>query len=137
MSKALQWILGLCAVLLVAALVFSVVAPYFLPARAVTAYGGMMGPEHWGMMGRGLNPGHMLGGFGVRAPFFGLAGLGMLAVPLLLIGLVVLGLAALLRRNPPAAAPLPPAPVATVPCAHCGQPLQPGWKACPNCGEKV
>lgn len=132
MSRALQWILGLCAVLLVAALVFSVVAPYFLPARAVTAYGGMMGPGGWGMMG----PGHMFGGIGLRAPFFGLMGLGMLAVPLLLIGLVVLGLAALLRRDRPVT-PLPPAPAATVPCAHCGQPLQPGWKACPNCGEKV
>ncbi len=127
MSKALQWIIGICAVLLVLAIVFSTVAPFFLPGQAYTGVNGY----GYGMMGRG----HMFGGGNMMG--FGGFGIGMLFFPLLLLGLTVLGIVWLVRAvsAPRSAAPL--APAATAPCAHCGYALQPGWKACPNCGEKV
>jgi hypothetical protein len=77
-----------------------------------------------------------MGGFGM--PFLGI---GMFLWPLLLIGLIVLGVVWLVQSvarpaMPQApAAPQPPAP--TVVCAHCGKPLQAGWMACPYCGEKI
>ena len=47
---------------------------------------------------------------------------------LLLIGLVVLVTLAVVNvARPPTAAA----------CAHCGKPVQAGWKACPHCGEKL
>ena len=124
MSKGLQWTLGISAVLLVAALVFSSVFPFFAPRLGWNNYGyGMMGPGH--MFGGG-----MMGGFGM--PFFGL---GMLVWPLLFIGLIVLGVVWLARTVATPGAPQ--MPFASVPCAHCGKPIQAGWKACPYCGEKV
>jgi hypothetical protein len=27
--------------------------------------------------------------------------------------------------------------VAHIPCPHCGQDIEPRWKACPHCGEKL
>lgn len=120
MSKGLQWTIGISVVLIVLAFVFSTVYPLFAPQTAWNGYG-MMGPGHM-FGGRG-----MMGGFGM--PFFGL---GMLVVPLLFVGLVVLGVVWLVKN---VAAPQPSA--ATTACAHCGKPLQPGWKACPHCGEKV
>lgn len=132
MSKALQWIIGICAVLLVLAIVFSTVAPFFIPGQAYTGVNGY----GYGMMGRGhmFGGGNMMGFGGFGGP---LLGIGMLFFPLLLLGLTVLGIVWLVRAvsAPRAAAPL--APAATAPCAHCGYALQPGWKACPNCGEKV
>jgi hypothetical protein len=151
MSKALQWIIGIGVVLVVMALVFSFVAPFIFARFGYAAMGA--NPQfgdgrafgNWG-------PGHMFGGRGMMGGFrgFGLPfmGFGMLLGPLALIGLVVLIVALLTRRNPapvaaaavaPAPAPAAPAaPVsATTPCAHCGQPLEAGWKACPYCGEKI
>lgn len=126
MSKALQWVLGISAVLLVAAIIFSTVWP-FVPRGNERGYGfgyGMMGPRHmWGGV-------PMMGGFGM--PFFGL---GMLLFPLLFIGLIVLGVVWLVRSATSSTTPQPPA--ASLFCAHCGKPLQAGWKACPYCGEKV
>ena len=125
MSKALQWTLGIGAVLIVAAIVFSTVWPFFAPRTGWSGgYGyGMMGPGHmWG--------GGMMGGFGM--PFFGI---GMLLWPLLFIGLIVVGVVWLVRSVATPGATQPPA--ATTPCAHCGKPLLAGWKACPYCGEKV
>jgi hypothetical protein len=114
----------------------------------------------------GGGPGFMpaFGGFGLLG---GLFLFGRFIFPLLLIVLAVFGLVSLLRggqsiRPQPAApmaaasvaAPASPAastdvmpassvpveqaaPAATIPCAHCGSPLQTGWVACPYCGEKV
>ena len=73
----------------------------------------------------------MMGGLGTM----GLFGLGMLVVPLLFVGLLVLGVVWLVRSVASPAAP--PQPAASVFCANCGRPLQAGWKACPYCGEKV
>ncbi len=70
----------------------------------------------------------MMGGFGM--PFFGIS---MLIVPLLFIGLLVLGVVWLVR-----AVSTPGAPAASqAACPHCGKPVQAGWKACPYCGEKI
>jgi hypothetical protein len=125
MSKALQWIIGLGVVLIVASIIFSTVWPFFAPRVGWSGYdNGMMGPGHmWG--GRG-----MLGEFGM--PLF--AG-GMFIWPLLVIGLIVAGVAWLVRGFGTSRAVSPPA--ASLNCAHCGRPLQADWKACPYCGEKV
>jgi hypothetical protein len=119
MSKTLQWIIGLAVILIVASIIFSTVMPFFFPRT-----GG------YGMMGPG-----MMGGYGMGMPFFGWGMMTMLLWPVLFIGLIVLGVVWLVRSLATPAAPPPPA--AVVHCAHCGQPLQPGWKACPYCGEKV
>lgn len=110
MNKTLQWTIGISVILIVLAMVFSTVAPYLFP-NALGGYGG------YGMMG---------GGFGFM-PFGGFMFLG----PLLFLGLIVLGVVWLVRALTPIQ------PVAATPCTHCGKTLQPNWKACPYCGEKV
>ncbi len=142
MSKALQWVIGICFALVAVAIIASLVVPLVFGGYGMMAAGrgiqqfGFGGPGRMFMFGgRG-----MMGGF--HMPFFGL---GMLIVPLVIIGLVVLAVLLLTRRSPAptaqVAAPVAPAAVApapaTTPCAHCGQPLEAGWKACPYCGEKV
>ena len=125
MSKGLQWILGISAVLIALAIIASTILPFFFPQTGWGGWQGMMGPNH--MTGGGP----MMGGFGTMSVF----GIGMLLVPLLFIGLVVLGVVWLVRSVATPGAPQPPA--ASVFCADCGKPLQAGWKACPYCGEKV
>lgn len=118
MNKGLQWTIGISVILIVLAMVFSTIAPYIFPNLA-GGYGG------YGMMGgRGMMGGY--GGFGFM-PFGGFMFLG----PILFIGLIVLGVVWLVR------ALTPTQPVATTACTHCGKTLQPSWKACPYCGEKV
>jgi hypothetical protein len=141
MSKGLQWLIGIGVVLVVAAMVFSIVAPFVFPriGLAMTGAAPRFGGREFGFW----EPGHMFGGRGMmgglRMPFLGF---GMLIGPLVVIGLIVLLVVLLTRRSPaPVAAPAAPAAVApapaTSPCAHCGQPLEAGWKACPYCGEKI
>lgn len=125
MSKGLQWVLGISAVLIALAVVAATVLPYFFPQTGWGGWHGMMGPNH--MFGGG----GMMGGLGTM----GLFGLGMLVVPLLFVGLVVLGVVWVVKSVATPAAPQPPAAGAF--CANCGKPLQAGWKACPYCGEKV
>lgn len=119
MSKNLQWLLGLAALVLVLAFAASMILPFFFP----TASGfGMMGP---GMAGRGMMGG--MGGFG----------LGMFSWPLLLIGLVVAAAFWFSRTQRSASSPATPAPIVARICPTCGQALQPEWKACPHCGEHL
>lgn len=117
MSKGLQWVLGLSAVLIALAIVASFILPFFFPQAGWQG----MGPNH--MYGGGP----MMGWFGMM-PFFGL---GMLLVPLLVIGAIVVGVVWLIRASTPSQ------PLASLACPHCGKPLLAGWKACPYCGEKV
>jgi hypothetical protein len=150
MSKGLQWLIGIGVVLVVIAMVFATIAPFVLP-RLGLAIGGATPQFGVGREFGFGGPGHMFGGRsmmgGLRMPFFGF---GMLIGPLVVIGLIVLAVALFTRRSPAPAATLPaaPAPVApapapaafapaTTPCAHCGQLLEAGWKACPYCGEKI
>src|SRR5512134_2805208 len=104
MNKALQWILGLCAVAITLALVFSIVFPLVAPQL------GWAGGDVGWTMGRGhmFGGGPMMPGFGVRSAGFGMPffGLGMLAGPLLFAGLLVLGIVWLVR----AVSPSGPAP---------------------------
>ena len=120
MNKGLQWTIGVSAILIVLAIIFSIVAPYIFP-NSYSSYG-MMGP---GMMS-GWGRGGMMGGFGFM-PFGGFMFLG----PLLFIGLIVLGVVWLVRTLTPTQ------PVVATTCSHCGKTIQPNWKACPYCGEKV
>jgi hypothetical protein len=119
-DKTLRLTLGLSAILIVIAILVSTIFPFIAPRLGWTrGYGyGMMGPGH--MFGGGS----MMGGFGM--PFLGF---GMFLGPLITIGLVVLGIVWLVRAVSPSAP--------TTACAHCGKPVQPGWKACPHCGEKI
>jgi len=119
MNKGLQWTIGISVILIVLAMVFSTIAPYIFP-NALGGYGyGMMGGNGHGMMGG-------YGGFGFM-PFGGFMFLG----PILFLGLIVLGVVWLVRALTPAQT------AATTLCTHCGKMLQPNWKACPYCGEKV
>lgn len=122
MSKTLQWMLGLAALVLVLAFAGSMILPYFFPTAA--GYGMMS----QGMMGRG-----MMGGWGRMGGF----GPGMLTWPLLVVGLLVAAAVWFGRgqrtTQPPAAA----APTAVPQCPACGQSLQLDWKACPHCGERL
>ncbi len=71
MSKSLQWVLGVCAVVVALAILLAVVGPWILPWSFVGRYGsGMMGGYGQGMMGGygpgttgGYGPG-MMGGYG-------------------------------------------------------------------------
>lgn len=135
MNKTLQWVIGIGVVVVVAAVVFATIWPLFVPGTGWSGFG-MMGPGHMrggGMIGPGhMRGGGMMGGWGM--PFFGL---GMLLWPLVIIGLIVIGGVWLVRGiGAPGARQLPPESSGQA-CAHCGRPLQPGWKACPYCGEKV
>ena len=121
MSKSLQWIIGLGVVVVVAAVVFATLWPLFAAGAGWTGTG-MMGPGHM------MDGGGMMGGWGM--PFFGM---GMMLWPLLIVGLAVLGAVWLVQNLKSPVAP----PGVGQACAHCGKPLQPGWKACPACGEKV
>jgi predicted lipid-binding transport protein (Tim44 family) len=85
-------------------------------------------------------------GLGGRMPFMGFFGLAGCIWPLLLAALIVLAISVFSRRPapylmPPPQAPMPPAPAeapaSQAVCANCGQPLQPGWRHCPNCGAPV
>jgi hypothetical protein len=113
---------------------------------------GMMpfGNDGWGR-GRIVMRGPGMMGFGRRMPFGGIFG-GLVCLGFL--ALVVLGVIRLVRRlRQPAAVSAPVTPVAEVaqvaapvapvaplavvhPCAKCGEPVQDGWKHCPNCGKK-
>jgi hypothetical protein len=131
MNKFFQWIIGISVVVLVLAFAVSMLAPLFVPSlRGATAM-----PHAWMMGGGGFDGrGGMMGrGFGL--PFFG----GMFLIPLLFVGGLVLGVMWLMHAvtRPAPQAPAAPAPAPAATCAHCGQPLQAGWKACPYCGEKV
>ena len=117
MSKPLQWIIGVSLVVILAATLFSTVMPFFFPR---TGGYGMMGP-------------HGMGGFGM--PMFGFGMAAMLGWPLLALGLLIFGAMWLVRQL--GATATSSASAATSVCSHCGKPLQPDWKACPHCGEKV
>ena len=127
MSKTLQWVIGISIILIAITVIASSILPFLLPQAAWGGWQGMMGPGH--MFGGG----GMTGGFGM--PFFGLGMITMLLWPVLIIGLIVLGVVWLVRSIGTPAAPQPPA--AAIYCSNCSKPLQPGWKACPYCGEKV
>lgn len=130
MSKGLQWILGLSAGLVALAVIAATILPFFYPQTGWGGYGmmGMMGSNH--MFGGGS----MMGGFGM--PFLGI---GMFLGPLLVVGLIVVGIVWLARSGSNGSSPIGPLQPSVTGkfCQHCGKPLQAEWKACPYCGEKT
>ena len=151
MSKGLQWVIGIGVALVVVAIVFSSLAPFLLPRAAAAGAPRFTLPNRIFGPRIPLIPGFpfRFGPFGRRMPFFSLFGLAGCIWPLLLAGLIILAISAFSRRPvapaalpplapPPAAqAAAPPAPVSQAVCSNCGQPLQPGWRHCPNCGTLV
>jgi len=147
MSKSLQWLIGIGVVLVAAALVFSSVASIFLPRAGAFGMPMFGGPFGRTMPRLPFMPGFMFGAgrLGMRLPFMGLFGLATCLWPLLLIGLIMLAISLFSRRPAPLPAapaqPVAPAAPAVAPsqtvCANCGQPLQAGWRHCPNCGTPV
>ena len=83
-----------------------------------------------GMWG-GYRGQHMLGSFG----FFGgwLMMFGMLIIPLVLIGILVLGGVALVKGLIKPQSPM----VAVRSCANCGKVVQTDWANCPFCGKPL
>ena len=153
MSKGLQWVIGIGVVLVVGVVILAGLAPYVLPRFGLAAAPPFAAPRFagpLGIYGRHIpfRPGFPFG-FGGRMPFLGFFGLARCIWPLLLAGLIVLAISLLSRRPAPypyappmAQAPMAQAPMATAPasqmvCANCGQPLQAGWRHCPNCGTPV
>jgi hypothetical protein len=143
MSRGLQVIIGIGVVVVVAAVVFATLGPLLLPQLRVALPANAGQPGFYNRpQGGPVFPFRQGRPFGPRMPFFGffgLFGLARLAGPLLIGALIVLALILLLRRPPAVVmtAPLPPSPVAPASqmvCSQCGQPLQAGWKHCPNCG---
>lgn len=141
MSRGLQVIIGIGVVLVVAALVFATLGPLLLPQLRAALHVNAGQPGFYNRpQGGPVLPFRQGRPFGPRMPFlgfFGFFGLARLAGPLLIGALIVLALILLLRRPPAVVmtAPLPPAaPVSQIVCSQCGQPLQAGWKHCPNCG---
>jgi hypothetical protein len=129
-----------------------------LPSEKIPGYG-------WGDQdGSRRYPGMMpfgndgWGGHGMRMRGFGMMGFGGMGLlgglirglfSLGILALAVLGILWLVNRlrkpavvaAPVAAAPIadvaPVAPVAMVhSCPKCGEPVQEGWKHCPNCGKR-
>ena len=117
MRNLWKWVLGVLTVALVT----------FLNA---TSFMGRFGCGRFGMMGRGIGWGPMMGGWGM---FGGLMMLGMLIIPLTVIALLVAGGVALVRGlNTPKAAAL-----SNSVCSNCGRPTQSDWTTCPYCGKAL
>jgi hypothetical protein len=85
MSRGLQWLIGICAVLVTLAIVFAVVAPWVGTRNVWGGYGrGMMGGYGQGMMGGygsgsgGAYGSSMMGGSGMMGSAGGMMGGGMM-----------------------------------------------------------
>jgi lipopolysaccharide export system protein LptC len=156
MKTVWKWIIGIVAVLLIAALV---VGGFFLVHNVlpmhrvvVQTFDQSQGFGQRGFDNRNFGPDGMMPGFGMRDGFgmhgmhggFGMMG-GMMPFGgifsglffLAFLALVVLGIIWLVRRTKT------PAPVAVQPaavmhsCQNCGKPVQDDWKNCPYCGKKL
>jgi hypothetical protein len=166
MKKGWKWVIGIVIVLVVVtALVVGAfllrshfanvvnIAKLNRPGVKVPGYVPRQrfpGVDGWGVYGMHMRGPGILG-FGRWNPLGGII-VGVFCLGFL--ALVVLGIIWLVRRlrNPAAvsaavspAAPVTPiaepvtpvVPVAAVhPCPKCGEPVQEGWKHCPNCGKK-
>jgi len=148
MKPIWKWIIGIVAVLIVAALV---VGGFFLVRNGLPMHRLVLqsldqsqnfGPR--GFDNRGFGPEGMHG-FGMRG--YGMHGFGMMGMMpfggifsalffLAIVALVVLGIIWLVRRlRTPA--PAPQAAAVMHSCQNCGKPVQDDWKNCPYCGKKL
>jgi hypothetical protein len=136
MKKIWKWIIGIVLGLIVLAVLvgaaFMVRSNFHADAvnREVRGGGG------WGGCGPGMmpfgGPGWHMRGYGmmggVISPLGGFLG-GLISLGLL--ALVVLGIIWLVRSL------RKPLPVVVSTCGKCGNPVQPDWNNCPNCGNKL
>jgi hypothetical protein len=161
MKKVWKWVIGIAVVVVIlAALVGGalLLRSHFMNAARVAQttqsgqqvpgkgwgdqdgsrrYPGMMpfGNDGWG--GRGMR----MRGFGGMGLFGGLIG-GLFSLGILALAVLgVIWLVNRLRKPKVVVAPIAPvaslAPAVTHPCPNCSEPVQEGWKHCPNCGEKL
>ena len=108
--------------------VFIVVFAVALPLFFGRGYGMMM---RFGVQPYAFRMPMMFGGSFGFIMFFALLRLLVWAA---LIGLLIWGVIALVRRG---SAPAQSMPSVIRTCSNCGRPLQPGWVACPYCGAPV
>ncbi len=117
----------------IVAIVLLVVILLAIPALGL--FGGWGGYSGWGGMmgGRG-----MMGNYGYFFPMGFLWGLFMLAIPIGVIVLVVLGIVSLiayLTRSSKSEAQTIISASRT--CPNCGKPAQADWNTCPYCGTSL
>src|SRR3990172_1137406 len=112
MNKGLQWIVGISVTLIALTVVASTLLPFLAPQIGWGGWAGMMGPNH--MFGGRAT----MGGFGMM-PFLGL---GMLLGPVLVVGLIVVGVLWLARSLTPPVAPRLPAASAAEAFPHFRRP---------------
>ena len=149
MSKTWKWILGILAGLLVIAALVAV--PLLVRTCRVNALGGEIRSlsdsgvplvvntdgeivNDWDGPRLYTRSYPMMGGWGHMRSGGMFMGFGMLFAwlfPLALLGALVYGAYRLGRGRQPSA----PAPLQA--CPKCGQPVQPGWKHCADCGRKL
>ena len=113
MKNFWKWFLGI-ALVLVILFALPLVYQWLFPTY------GMMGGRFGGY-------GSMMSGFGFMP--FGFLGMGF--VPLLLLGLLGLGIYWLVSNTHTTA------PDVGGTCLSCEAPTQPGWKVCPHCGTEL
>jgi hypothetical protein len=128
------WILGILAILCLLAIPVVGFISRLLGYRSLLWRGGMMGG--YGMMNSGSN--------GYISPLGWLGMLWMWLIPLGLLLLVAVGIAALFGSRPapvqpgfaPASTLTPATPTASERlCQSCGKAAQPDWNSCPYCGQ--
>jgi len=88
---------------------------------------GGWGSRAWGMSGPGMMGGWGFGAFGWIGMLF------MWLIPLAVIGLIVLGVAGLVRSVGGGSNPVAPARA----CPSCGRAVQADWRNCPHCGAAL
>lgn len=111
------WLWFMAGAVLVFLLVFGL--GFFLPVR------GFWSASQW------MSP-HMYGGWGGFSPLWMM--FGMWFIPLIVILLIGLGVAALVKLFSSSS---PRQTDTGKPCPTCGKTLSPDWKHCPHCGTAV
>lgn len=122
--RGIQWLIF--GVVAIAVVILGLLLLAFTPGF------GWIGRGYYGMM-RGWCP--WCGGIGYLSPIGIIASLVMMIfmwlLPLSLIALLAVGIYWLFRSGRPAGGGV------RLHCPNCGAEIQPGWKACPTCGEKL
>jgi hypothetical protein len=143
MSKTWKWVLGILAVLVIVVVLVGLGFLWRYNTQARFAMAGLPGHDWDGRgiqrmpMGGFHQPG-MMGRGGYYSPYsMGFLFIGAFfrfLIPLGLVALVAWGAYAWGKRSHTGTAAT--AVVETHPCVKCGEPVQEGWKHCPNCGKK-
>jgi RNA polymerase subunit RPABC4/transcription elongation factor Spt4 len=129
-SKWIAFVLVVASVVVIGCLLLALL----LPALGWGAWGSNAPQMRGGRMG-GMCP--WCGGTGYQTPWGSVAGVVMMlfvvALPLALIALLIVGGVWLARS----AKSTPARRDESLACPSCGREVEPGWKACPYCGERL